>query len=160
MSAVKSSAIIDATRLAHLEADHAALLDLCLRLEDVAEGLRETRSGHNLSKLAGDLKRLLGETQGLEEASLFPDFDRHAGSCFAAMMIERLKAEHRSDRLAAEDLAQTFAAMEAGRCRLSLETVAAMTGGFAESLRRHVESEKMMIETLLVAKAEGREIFA
>lgn len=155
-----SAAAIDAPRLARLEADHSALLDLCLRLEEVAEGLRETPAGHNLDRLAADLKRLLGETQGLEEANLFPDFDRHAGSCFAAMMIERLKAEHRSDRLAAEDLAQTFAALEAGRCRLSLETVAAITRGFAESLRRHVETEKMMIETLLVAKAEGREIFA
>ena len=35
-----------------------------------------------------------------------------------------------------------------------------MIGGFQESLRRHVFSEKMILETLLSAKAAARAVFA
>lgn len=46
-----------------------------------------------------------------------------------------------------------------GRSRLSPETVWRMLGGFQESLRRHVFSEKMILESLLAAKSEARGIF-
>ena len=75
------------------------------------------------------------------------------------MTIERLKAEHRCDRLAAEELSLTLKAVADGRCGLSPDTVARMLGGFQESLRRHVFSEKMILESLLAAKAEAREVF-
>ncbi|MBU3962613.1 MAG: hemerythrin domain-containing protein [Alphaproteobacteria bacterium] len=96
----------------------------------------------------------------LEERILFPDFDKNAGSCFAAMMIERLKAEHRCDGLACEEMVETLKTMAEGRCPLPPETVRYMLRGFLEGLRRHVSSERLMIETLLAAKAERREVFA
>lgn len=159
------NAHIDAPSLKRLEIDHLALFSLCLRLEQAADifdgaDAADEETGPEIASLARDLKPLLSETQGLEESLLFPDFDRHAGSCFGAMMIERLKAEHRYDRLAAEELSQTLRSLAEARCPLPLATVAAMTRGFVENLRRHVNAEKMMIETLLAAKAEGREIFA
>ena len=76
------------------------------------------------------------------------------------MAIQRLKAEHRCDRLAAEELSLTLKAVADGRCGLSPETVSRMIGGFQESLRRHVFSEQMILETLLAAKAEARDVFA
>jgi len=151
------SSTLAAADIARLEALHRDLLDLCLRLEEAAG---EPDAGEDFLQLAGRILPLLRAVHDLEEALLFPDFDRHAGSCFAAMAIERLKAEHRCDRLAAEELALTLKAVAEGRCALSPDTVSRMIGGFQESLRRHVFSEKMMLEALISAKAEGREVFA
>ena len=74
---------------------HSGLLDLCLRLEEVASD--PTIAGE-LRDLTDAIPPLLTSAHDLEERLLFPDFDRHAGSCFAAMTVERLKAEHRYDR--------------------------------------------------------------
>ena len=121
--------------------------------------LRWNADKRYLRDLADAIPPLLKSVHDLEERLLFPDFDRHAGSCFAAMTIERLKAEHRCDRLAAEELSLTLKAVADGRCGLSPDTVARMLAGFQESLRRHVFSEKMILESLLAAKDDERKIF-
>lgn len=150
-------ATLDAAGIDRLETLHQALLDLCLRLEEAAS---EPGTAGELQALAEAISPALRAVHDLEERLLFPDFDRHAGSCFAAMAIQRLKAEHRCDRLAAEELSLTLKAVADGRCGLSSETVSRMIGGFQESLRRHVFSEQMILETLLAAKAEARDVFA
>jgi iron-sulfur cluster repair protein YtfE (RIC family) len=146
-----------AADIGRLEALHRDLLDLCLRLEAAAS---EPGVAGELRALADAVPPLLSAVHELEERLLFPDFDRHAGSCFAAMAIERLKAEHRCDRLAAEELSLTLTAVADERCGLSPQTVSRMIGGFQESLRRHVFSEQMILEALLSAKAEARDVFA
>ena len=148
---------LDAADIGRLETLHQTLLDLCLRLEEIA-GERGTAG--ELQALAGAIPPALKAVHELEERLLFPDFDRHAGSCFAALAIERLKAEHRCDRLAAEELSLTLKAVADDRCALSPETVSRMISGFQESLRRHVFSEQMILETLIAAKAEARDVFA
>lgn len=150
---------MDALSLQRVETGHHGLAALCLRLEEAAFEMESVAAPPEIIALAGELMPQLTEIQMLEESRLFPDFDRHAGSCFGAMMIAQLKAEHRYDRLAAGELAQTLGALAARRCPLSPDTVASMMRGFAENLRRHMRSEAMMIETLLAAKAEGRGIF-
>ena len=147
---------LTAADIGRLETLHSDLLDLCLRLEEAASD--PTIAGE-LRELADGIPPLLKSVHDLEERLLFPDFDRHAGSCFAAMTIERLKAEHRCDRLAAEELSLTLKAVADGRCGLSPDTVARMLAGFQESLRRHVFSEKMILESLLAAKDDERKIF-
>nr|WP_319324242.1 hemerythrin domain-containing protein [Shinella sp.] len=143
--------------IGRLEALHRDLLDLCLRLEAAAG---EPGLAGELRELVDTVPPLLGAVHELEERLLFPDFDRHAGSCFAAIAIERLKAEHRCDRLAADELSLTLKAVADERCGLSPQTVSRMIGGFQESLRRHVFSEQMILEALLSAKAEARDVFA
>lgn len=150
----------DAADIDRLEARHQELLELCLRLEEAAGDLGAAADGPELRRLAGAMPALLRQTHELEERVFFPDFDRHAGSCFAAMTIERLKAEHRCDRLAADELAATLKALADGRCGLSEDTVERMIGGFQECLRRHVLSERMMLEALLAARSEERAVFA
>jgi hemerythrin-like domain-containing protein len=146
-----------AADIGRLETLHGQLLDLCLRLEEAAADISDVPDFGDLARM---IAPLLKAVHDIEEQILFPDFDRHAGSCFAAMAIERLKAEHRCDRLAAEELAFTLNAVARGRCALSPDTVSRMIGGFQESLRRHVFSEKMLLEALLAAKAESRNVFA
>lgn len=152
-----NDATLAAADIRQLEALHQSLLDLCLRLEEAAG---EPGIVGELQDVTATILPLLKAVHDLEERLLFPDFDRHAGSCFAAMMIERLKAEHRCDRLAAEELSLTLQAVADGRCALSSETVGRMIAGFQEALRRHVFSEKVVLEALLSAKAETRSVFA
>ncbi len=145
-----------ATAVARLEALQKDLLDLCLRLEEAAS---DASLVPDLGQVAASLPPLLDAVHDLEERVLFPDFDRHAGSCFATIAIARLKAEHRCDRLAGEELSLTLKAVADNRCGLSPDRVSRMIGGFQESLRRHVYSEKMILEALLSAKAEARDVF-
>ncbi len=149
---------LNAQDLAALGRNHDALLTLCLKLEEIADSLPFDINEDLCREVSQSVTPLLRQTQQLEERVLFPDFDRSAGSCFAAMMIERLKGEHRCDGLAAEEISLTLKAMIEGRCRLSFDTVGYMLRGFFECIRRHVAAEKLMIEALCVAEAEGREI--
>lgn len=151
-----SGQTLAASDIGRLETLHGHLLDLCLRLEEAAG---DPGIAGDLRELADTMPPLLESVHDLEERLLFPDFDRHAGSCFAALAIERLKAEHRCDRLAAEELSLTLKAVADGCCELSPDTVSRMLGGFQESLRRHVFSEKIVLESLLAAKGEARDIF-
>ncbi|WP_112829502.1 hemerythrin domain-containing protein [Rhizobium cremeum] len=149
---------LNAQDLAALDRNHEALLALCIKLEDIADSLPFDINEDLCNEVAQTVAPLLKQTQQLEEKVLFPDFDRSAGSCFAAMMIERLKGEHRCDGLAAEEISLTLKAVIEGRCRLSFDTVGYMLRGFFECVRRHVAAEKLMIEALCAAEAEGREI--
>ncbi|MBN9028552.1 MAG: calcium-binding protein [Rhizobiales bacterium 63-7] len=146
-----------ASDIGRLEKLHGDVLELCLRLEAAAG---EPDIGGELRDLAEAIPQTLKSVQELEERLLFPDFDRHAGSCFAAMAIERLKAEHRCDRLAAEELSLTLKAVAEDRCGLMPETVSRMIIGFQEALRRHVFLEKMMLEALISAKSGDRDVFS
>ena len=150
----------DAADIGRLEARHEELLDLCLKLEEAAGEIGAAGAAPELDALADAIPLLLRQTHELEERVFFPDFDRHAGSCFAAMTIERLKAEHRCDRLAADELTLTLKAVAEGRCGLAADTVSRMISGFQECLRRHVQSERLMLEALLAARAEERAVFA
>jgi len=111
---------LHAADIIRLETHHNALLELCLQLEEAAEDVT-TGAGKafDYQALAKAIPALLSEAHLLEETVLFPDFDHHAGSGFATVVIERLKAEHRCDRLSAEELAATLQAVSEGRCPLS-----------------------------------------
>lgn len=154
------NAKLNAGNLATLERSHDGLLRLCLTLEEIADSLPIDVDKDDCLDVARDMVPLLKQAHLLEEQVLFPDFDSNAGSRFAGMVIERLKAEHRCDALACEEMVQTLKAVAEDRCELSADTLRYMFHGFLEGVRRHVSSEKLMIEALLAAQSEGREILA
>jgi hemerythrin-like domain-containing protein len=156
---MQAPSLMHAADVSHLEAHHGELLNLCLQLEETADELEISRSPQDYLKLAALVPKLINETHELEESVLFPDFNQQANSHFASVIIERLKAEHRCDRLAADELAKTLTAIAENRSTHAPETVGYMIRGFLESLRRHILSEKLMIEALLAAKSEQREVF-
>nr|AAC79453.1 calcium or iron-binding protein [Pseudomonas sp. G-179] len=151
---------LNATDLRRLEANHQQLLDLGFQLEQAMEETGLDLEYAKLRRLSAAILLLLKDAHDLEERVLFPGFDRRAGSCFSVMMIEHLKAEHRYDRLAADELRLTLQALADGTCSLPIETITRMLTGFLECLRRHVSTEKLLMEALLAAEAEEREIFA
>ncbi|MBB5043956.1 hemerythrin domain-containing protein [Shinella fusca] len=152
-----SEPVLAAADIGRLETLHTRLLDLCLRLEEAAG---DPAIAGELRELAETIVPLLKSAHELEERLLFPDFDHHAGSHFATITIERLKAEHRCDQFAAGEISKTLQAIADDCCTLPPEAVSRMIGGFQESLRRHVFSEKMILEALLSAREQSRDVFA
>lgn len=155
-----TDANLNAVDLAGLENNHQTLLAFCLALEEIASTLPEAVDRKSCRRAAATIPSLLRQTHLLEETMLFPDFDRNAGSTFSMTMIEQLKAEHRCDLLASTEVSETLMALADGREDQAGSAARYLLNGFLESIRRHVLSEKLIIEALLVAKAEGREILA
>lgn len=147
---------LDQQELKTLRQNHEELLGLCRSLEELADSLPFAIDEALCREVAEQVVPLLARTQDFEERLLFPDLDRSAGSCFTAMMIERLKNEHRCDRLAAEEISLTLKAMLRGHCGLTFETIGYMLRGFFECVRRHVASEKAMIHQLISPEPESR----
>lgn len=133
---------------------------LCLVLEETAFSLPEEVDRHACLHASQVMVSLLQLAHQMEERILFPNFRRNAGSSFGDTLIERLKAEHRCDLLAGKDVSLTLKAVAECPALASEQSVRHMLQGFQESVRRHVLSEKLIIETILVAEAEGREILA
>ena len=151
-----SPSVLAPADISRLETLHQDLLDTCLRLEEAA---CDPAIRGEMRELAGSIPSLLEAVHDLEERLLFPDFDRHGGSRFAAMAIERLKAEHRCDRLAAGEIQLALEAQASGKRAPEPETIGRMLHGFQEALRRHIQTESLLLEALLAAKSEQREIF-
>jgi len=150
---------LNAGDLAALERNHEALLGLCLVLEEIASSLPDDVDRTACREASETMADLLQATHRLEEGILFPDFRSNAGSYFAPRMIEQLKAEHRCDLLASREVTTTLKALaENGQVRA--DPARYLLRGFLEALRRHVYSEKLIIEALLVAEADGREVLA
>ncbi|MBP1844195.1 hemerythrin-like domain-containing protein [Rhizobium petrolearium] len=155
-----ADANLNAHALAQLERNHEALMALCLVLEEIAFALPSDVDREACLRASQIMIPLLQQTHQVEERILFPDFDRNAGSHFAATLIERLKAEHRCDVLTCEEVSLMLKAMAERPDIPPEQAVRYMLQGFLESVRRHVLSEKLIIEALLVAEAEGREVLA
>ena len=141
--------ILNNQELRTLKQNHQDLLALCHDLEALADSLPFDVNERLCHDVSDSVVALLARTQAFEEELLFPDLDREAGSCFSAMMIERLKNEHRCDRLAAEEISLTLKALLRGHCGLTFETIGYMLRGFFECVRRHVASERALIEQLV-----------
>ena len=141
--------ILNNQELRTLKQNHQDLLALCHDLEALADSLPFDVNERLCHDVSDSVVALLAHTQAFEEELLFPDLEREAGSCFSAMMIERLKNEHRCDRLAAEEISLTLKALLRGHCGLTFETIGYMLRGFFECVRRHVASERALIEQLV-----------
>ncbi len=141
--------ILNNQELRTLKQNHQDLLALCHDLEALADSLPFDVNERLCHDVSDSVVALLARTQAFEEELLFPDLEREAGSCFSAMMIERLKNEHRCDRLAAEEISLTLKALLRGHCGLTFETIGYMLRGFFECVRRHVASERALIEQLV-----------
>jgi len=152
--------ILNNQELRTLKQNHQDLLALCHDLEALADSLPFDVNERLCHDVSDSVVALLARTQAFEEELLFPDLEREAGSCFSAMMIERLKNEHRCDRLAAEEISLTLKALLRGHCGLTFETIGYMLRGFFECVRRHVASERALIEQLMPGEAGTRRALA
>src|SRR3546814_19823508 len=132
---------------------------LCLALDEIASALPDEVDRTACREASETRADRLQATQRLYEGILFPDFRSNAGSYFAPRMIEQLKAEHRCDLLASREVTTTLKAL-AENGQVCAATARYLLQGFLEALRRHVNSDKLIIETLLMAEADGREVMS
>jgi hypothetical protein len=148
---------LSARNLAALEVNHRALLDLCLTMEELSSASAEEIEPAMCETVAERLIPLLTAAQQLEERALFERFASAADSTFGVRITEELKAEHRCDLHAAADALSALSAIKGNIA--ALDPSRHLLRGFAEALRRHINSERLMIETLIASEAEGRTIF-
>ncbi|CAD7031489.1 hemerythrin domain-containing protein [Pseudorhizobium endolithicum] len=149
---------LSARYLATLEMNHQALLDLCLKLEELSASSSEEIEAATCDRLEADLLPLLRQTQQLEEQALFEQFAAATESTFGTHFTQELKAEHRCDLAAAADALAVLRSIRNDTA--AIEPARHLLRGFAESLRRHINSEKLVIEALLSSEAEKRPIFS
>lgn len=143
-----------ATGLESLSACHRDLLDLCDRLEEIADTL--PRPDRQLClHAARAIQPLIARAHQVEEAVLFPALESEAvPMADMRITLERLRLEHCEDSCFAEEVHDELMALGRGDDRLLLEATGYMLRGFFEGLRRHIGQERMLVSALL-ARREG-----
>lgn len=118
---------------------HAAKLDLCAALEEIADDLPARVDRFRCLSVASNLVPLLRACHRLEEETVFPAF---AAQRDEAAVIARLKTEHLEDECAAEDLTEMLLAVGHGEAVANPEAFGYMLRAFFEAARRHIAFER------------------
>ncbi|MBP1883830.1 hemerythrin domain-containing protein [Sinorhizobium mexicanum] len=128
-----------------LETGYDALLELCDRLEAIADALPNAIDVTRYDEIANTLVPTLGSLHELEEQVLFRQLRLQPDGRNVTTLIERLRAEHAHDEKAAADVAEVLRELLHGRCRLSWDAIGYMLRALFESLRRHVATERLLL---------------
>ena len=147
---------LSAGRLAVLEMNHQGLLDLCLKIEELSASFPDEIEAATCDEVTKSLLPLLKQTQQLEEQTLF---ERCAAApIFGIRFAQELKAEHRCDLATAADALSVVRSIREDAA--SIEPARHLLRGFSDALRRHILSEKLMIEVFLATEAENGSILS
>ncbi|MCA1406271.1 hemerythrin domain-containing protein [Ensifer sp. IC3342] len=128
-----------------LENGYDGLLELCDRLEAIADALPNAIDVTHYDEIANTLVPTLGSLHELEEQVLFPQLRARTDRRNVSALIERLREEHRQDERAAADVAEVLGELLHGRCSLSWDAIGYMLRALFESLRRHVATERLLL---------------
>ncbi|THK37871.1 hemerythrin domain-containing protein [Ensifer sp. MPMI2T] len=128
-----------------LENGYDALLELCDRLEAIADALPNAIDVRRYDEVANTLVPTLGSLHELEEQVLFRQLRSQADGRNVTTLIERLREEHDHDEKAAAEVADALRELLHGRCRLSWDAIGYMLRALFQSLRRHVATERLLL---------------
>ena len=132
-----------------LTQSHSALLDLCLRLEEIADSLPHPDRQLCLHA-ARMLPPLVARAHKVEEDVLFPALMRDAALLTdMPATLDRLRLEHCEDECFAEEVQDELLALGRGDAHLVLEATGYMLRGFFEGLRRHIAQERLLLDALV-----------
>lgn len=137
----------DSAAATHVDVDLCRYMDqqlnLCQRLERVADSLPDTADEMECLHLARALLPLVKKAHDFEEQTVFPGLLRHPLATPALReSLERLRFEHLGDEDFANDLSLALRQFATARESCNVESLAWMLRGFFESLRRHIAFEK------------------
>jgi hemerythrin-like domain-containing protein len=125
--------------------DH--MLDICNRLENIADSLPAHINATSCAALAIELPEALQRTHDEEERALLPILSvsklpelRNVAS--------RLRREHALDQVNAMEIRETLLALASNRLTLSGDAAGYQLRAFFESLRRHVSAEQDILALL------------
>ena len=134
-----------------LESNINAQLELCQKLEDLADQLPDDVNISDCQELAQEISPIIKKVHEFEETALFPCLRKsfsHDQNLMAT--LERLRFEHWEDESYADELQEgmmQFAARQDEECKSSLPY---MLRGFFEGVRRHAAFEREHILPILM----------
>ncbi len=123
------------------------MLDICNRLENIADSLPGHISVPACAALAAELPEALQHTHAEEERVLFPLLSASPLPEWRNLAT-RLRREHSLDQANAMEIQETLLALSSNRLTLSVDATGYQLRSFFESLRRHVRAEQDMLALL------------
>lgn len=119
-----------------------ACLDLCDRLEQIADQLPENIECSKCVEVAGSIYPTVKQSHEFEEKSLFPLLtDNCETGEETKITIQRLHAEHWEDESFAFEVQDALMEFASNPKQSNVEALAYMLRGFFEGVRRHVAFE-------------------
>lgn len=119
---------------------HAQKLDICDRLEAIADDLPRRVDRLQCLMVASSLVPLLRECHRFEEETIFPAYARAKRG--GGAVVARLVTEHLEDAAAAEELSEYLLAYGHGQPIENPEAFGYMLRAIFEAMRRHVAFER------------------
>ncbi|MEM9330895.1 MAG: hemerythrin domain-containing protein [Pseudomonadota bacterium] len=121
---------------------HQKQLDLCKRLEQLADTLPDNFDKQECLSISWQIYPIVREAHKYEEEVLFPILSgRQSSKSGVDKSIERLKFEHWEDESSAEDISLSLRQMVSEPASANVEKISYMLRGFFEGLRRHIAFE-------------------
>lgn len=138
---------------ARVEALHQAQLELCTRLEELADHLPDRFKPSECLHIAQLLSPTVHASHELEEKSLFPMLLKTSSpDDEIAQSIERLRFEHWEDESTADDLSQYLRELAEHPDDANIDKLSYMLRGLFEGLRRHIAFEREHLLPRIKAK--------
>ena len=137
-----------------LQRHHSSQLELCNRLENLADSLPDNYSPQECLSISWSLFPVIKAAHQFEECVLFPKLIAFKDENLrVTKSIERLKFEHWEDESFAEELSTALKQLISNSETANIEKLAYMLRGFFEGLRRHIAFEAEYILPLLHSQA-------
>jgi hemerythrin-like domain-containing protein len=122
--------------------DHQHYLELCDRMEEIADTLPDKVSVSTCTRVIQDLSRRVAWHHHFEEVHLFPVLRARARADDRLIAsLNRLESEHRSDEGYADEIVDLLSALANGTSHEAPNTAGYMLRGLFQSLRRHIAFE-------------------
>jgi len=127
---------------AQIQRHHKIQLDLCKRLENLADGLPDKIVSQECIYISWQLYPVVRSAHDFEESHFFPLLEKYQDNKQTLeKCIKRLKFEHWEDESFAEDLSLQLRELISDPKQVNVEKVSYMLRGFFEGLRRHIAFE-------------------
>ncbi|MCF6321181.1 MAG: hemerythrin domain-containing protein [Rhizobiaceae bacterium] len=137
-----------------LRANLNTQLDLCRKLEDLADNLPDDVDAQSCLSLAREIYPTLKQAHEFEETILFPALRNNYSDNEQLMStLERLRFEHWEDESFAEELRDCMISFVNERSAECINSLSYMLRGFFEGVRRHIAFEREHIIPLLENKS-------
>jgi hemerythrin HHE cation binding domain-containing protein len=122
-------------------------LALCDTLEHIADSLPDRIDRPKCLQAAAELGPTIRSIHTFEEELLFPALAAvMANDAVSTKTLERLRFEHCEDECFAEELTEALLDLGRGAKTVNIEATGYMLRGFFEAVRRHVATEREIVQ--------------
>ena len=139
----QSSSEIRDNPLEMISRDHREQLELCDKLEEIADSLPNSIDRNACTCAALALRYRVGVHHAVEEEALFPLLRARIGNdiVFSRILL-RLQDEHRMDEGHCDEVLELLTSLSTGNPPENAEAAGYLLRGLFESMRRHIAFEE------------------